>query len=316
MTQRDGDTFKLVDADSYNNVVDQFEELTRRYTTHIAQRLLEFANARNSDAVLDVGCGTGVLSLSLAGHSDSRPNSVIGLDLSAQMLQLASAAAAALPQPQIVQFRQGDAENLPFADRQFDCIVSLYALRHFPDPQRAVREMMRVARPGALVCIGVGSAPSLLSVAGARAVARRIGDRFAALRGRAVLCATESLDSFLRARGDNPAADGHAGWTQGRKHYAASVATLLRSAGMEAITQRWYGHQEQITDPEHFWMLQATLSSFARKHLNAMATSQYERLRDEYCRYCHAVMQSGGALVYRSGALVTRARVPGGTANP
>jgi ubiquinone/menaquinone biosynthesis C-methylase UbiE len=52
-----------------------------------------------------------------------------------------------------VEFKSGDAENLPFADAQFDGAVTRAAVHHFADPQRAINEMFRVLRPGGTVVI-------------------------------------------------------------------------------------------------------------------------------------------------------------------
>jgi ubiquinone/menaquinone biosynthesis C-methylase UbiE len=87
--------------------------------------------------VLDVGFGTG---LSLPYYPASV--SVVGLDVSLPMLQRAvSAERSALI--------QADAEHLPFADRSFDSVAFNLCLCTIPDPELAVREAVRVARPGA-----------------------------------------------------------------------------------------------------------------------------------------------------------------------
>ena len=52
-----------------------------------------------------------------------------------------------------------DAERLPFADGSFDCVVSLYALLHFPHPKRAVAEMLRVLKPGGFMRCQINGLP-------------------------------------------------------------------------------------------------------------------------------------------------------------
>jgi len=93
-----------------------------------------------SGRLLDVGFGTG---LSLPHYPDSV--AVVGVDLSLPMLRHAGQAAGDRPAALI----QADAERLPFADRSFDSVVFNLCLCTIPDPAAAVREAVRVARPGA-----------------------------------------------------------------------------------------------------------------------------------------------------------------------
>ncbi len=72
----------------------------------------------------------------------------MAVDASADML---AQARRRLPDPR-VDFRQGDTQDLPFADASFDAVLSLWMLETLPDPLTAVREALRVLRPtGALV---------------------------------------------------------------------------------------------------------------------------------------------------------------------
>jgi ubiquinone/menaquinone biosynthesis C-methylase UbiE len=87
--------------------------------------------------VLDIGFGTG---LSLPYYPPSV--SVVGVDVSLPMLQHAAGA-------ERTALVQADAEHLPFADRSFDSVAFNLCLCTIPDPALAVREAVRVARPGA-----------------------------------------------------------------------------------------------------------------------------------------------------------------------
>jgi ubiquinone/menaquinone biosynthesis C-methylase UbiE len=100
--------------------------------------------------ILEVGCGTGEMSLILAamGHE------VHGLDLSAAMLARAGEKAAAWsPQTGVNRVRRplfhpGDAENPPFPDESFDIIFSRHVMWTLPDPQTAARNWARRLKPG------------------------------------------------------------------------------------------------------------------------------------------------------------------------
>jgi SAM-dependent methyltransferase len=98
--------------------------------------------------VLDVACGTGILARRLATLLAS-PQSIVGLDLAPGMLEVAKRVA-----PDI-EWQQGSAESLPFADASFDAVVSQFGLMFFPDRVRALREMLRVLTPGSRLAVAV-----------------------------------------------------------------------------------------------------------------------------------------------------------------
>ncbi len=98
--------------------------------------------------ILDVGTGTGFLALILAelGHE------VVGLDISEGMLKVAMRKAR--KRGLKVQFKLGDAENLPFKDESFDAIICRHLLWTLPNPKKALAEWVRVAKEKVVVVDG------------------------------------------------------------------------------------------------------------------------------------------------------------------
>lgn len=98
-------------------------------------------------SVLDVGCGTGMLSERLLGAFPSCR--LTGVDLSPAMVERARARLAGR-----AEVREADAERLPFHDGAFDLVVCNDSFHHYPDPDRAAFQMWRVLRKGGALVLG------------------------------------------------------------------------------------------------------------------------------------------------------------------
>ncbi len=113
-----------------------------------APRVVEAAQVRSGDRVLDVACGTGVLARE-AIQRVGTGGSVIGIDVNPGMLAIARQLASS------VDWREGTAEALPFDDDSFDAVISQFGLMFFQDRTAALREMLRVLRPGGRIAVAV-----------------------------------------------------------------------------------------------------------------------------------------------------------------
>jgi ubiquinone/menaquinone biosynthesis C-methylase UbiE len=99
------------------------------------------------DRVLDVACGTGNLALVAA-----RTGAIVtGVDIAPNLLEQARARAAEAGLA--IQFDEGDAEQLPYADAQFDTVVTMFGAMFAPRPERAAAELLRVCRPGGRIAM-------------------------------------------------------------------------------------------------------------------------------------------------------------------
>ena len=115
---------------------------------HWKKRLVELARPRKGDKALDVCCGTGDIAVALA----KRGVEVIGLDFSEAMLAVAGLKVQSSKfQVQSPQFMRGDAQQIPFPDESFDVVTVGYGLRNLADWELGLKEMCRVAKPGARI---------------------------------------------------------------------------------------------------------------------------------------------------------------------
>lgn len=112
-----------------------------------AQALLRAcASLVDGQRVLDIACGTG-LSTFDAALAVGEDGSVTGVDLSGAMVETATLRSAML-RASNTSFRRMDAQCLDFADGSFDAVLCALGLMYVPDPERALREVHRVLRPG------------------------------------------------------------------------------------------------------------------------------------------------------------------------
>jgi SAM-dependent methyltransferase len=139
---------------------------------------------RQSIDALDIGCGTGFLSLELAG----RGHKVTAVDFAPAMLALARRKAAQAGAD--IHFEEADAEALPLPPGRFDLVVTRHVLWTLPHPEAAIDEWIRVLRPGGRLAVIDGQSlvrPGEEQAASARRSAEYapIGDRLPFLMGKA-----------------------------------------------------------------------------------------------------------------------------------
>jgi ubiquinone/menaquinone biosynthesis C-methylase UbiE len=114
---------------------------------------LALASLAPGEQVLDLACGTGLVTLD-AARSVGLAGKVLGTDLSGQMVEIARQRAAE-QQLSNVNFLRMDAETLDLPTAAFDVLLCTLGLMYLPDPQRAVREWLRVLKPGGRAAIAI-----------------------------------------------------------------------------------------------------------------------------------------------------------------
>ena len=141
--------------------------------------------------VLDVPTGSGV---ALRGVRPGQGLDVVAADISTTMLERAGATAARLGVADQVTPSVADVGHLPFDDGHFDMVVSFTGLHCFPDPHRAISEMVRVLAPG-----GVLTGSSLFTDAGPRYEPIRWGGTRIGVLG--PMCTSAEARAWIREAG-------------------------------------------------------------------------------------------------------------------
>jgi SAM-dependent methyltransferase len=132
------DAFTKFEHAGWERVANKYDSTWSTSTRQFIPPLLDAGDVSAKMSILDVGCGPGYVSAA-AAERDAAP---IGLDFSGEMIAIAK---KMWPR---IEFREGDAQNLPFQDANFDCVLANFALLHLTNPERAMAEAARVLKPG------------------------------------------------------------------------------------------------------------------------------------------------------------------------
>ncbi|MDQ3608233.1 MAG: methyltransferase domain-containing protein [Actinomycetota bacterium] len=153
---RCGGAFKRFEEGAWSERAGTYDRVTGQITADVAEPLLDAAGVEAGMRVLDVGCGTGVVTAAAA----ARGARATGVDLAGGML-----AVARERHPEL-EFVAADAEALPFRLAAFEGVVASLVINHLPAPPSAMGEFARVLAPGGRVAIAVWDRPERTSLFG------------------------------------------------------------------------------------------------------------------------------------------------------
>lgn len=314
--------FKERDAGSYDPVACRFAWLSDRFTAPFAEEIVSLAGltaragSDTSQRVLDVGTAAGNVAFHAAACLGAGAK-VLGIDLSEGMLGVARSRASELPErPQngatslpTIEFLKMDAEALALEDHSYDTVLSLFALLHFPNPVKALREMYRVLRPGGRCVVAVGNGPPWWSRSGWIHRFKRLKGIVAESRGRQ-LTAPATLDRLIQKRLGSAMSPDETDWAAVHRNRDHFLSSCMRNIGFDHLKRRWTGRILEAESAEEFWDLQATFSSVSRKRLSEASPEAVTALREELFARCRSVQADGGRLVFPCAALFISAVRP------
>lgn len=128
-----------------------------KWLGNATERMLDMANIKNGDRVLDVAAGAGEQTITAAKRV-GKSGYVLATDISSNILECAKEIAKQNGLKNI-ETKVMDGENLTLEQGKFDAVISRVGLIYFPDQHRALKEMLRVLKPGGKVAAIVYSTP-------------------------------------------------------------------------------------------------------------------------------------------------------------
>ena len=151
--QRIRETYRQT-ATTYDSGVSERLGSSRWGIESLTGLLLRDMRFSDNPVVLDLACGTGLSTFKLVEHLNNG-GEFHGVDFSSEMIKQAGLNAESLGYS--IDFRVGDADNLPYRDESFDAIISNMSFQMFPDKHTCLREAHRVLRPGGTIGLLFGA---------------------------------------------------------------------------------------------------------------------------------------------------------------
>ena len=256
---------------------DAYEQHMGRWSRRLAEVFLDFAGAADGEQVLDLGCGTGSLTYALARR-------VLNIRLSSGSISPTpmSNTRARSNDPQI-QFRVGDATAIPLPDSSVDRVLSLLLLSFVQDPQAALAEMRRVARPDTTI------AAVIWDTKGGHVTNRLFWDTAAVLDPRAnelrALNYTRSLT--------NP----------------GEMVQAWRAAGLEDIHEGMLAIRMNFTSFDDFWLPNLGKQGPIADYLETLEPDEFDRLV-HHVRESYLSGEIDGPRSFAGVALAVKGTVP------
>ena len=247
-----------------NDVIKEWRESAQYWAKHnatirtmfapLTRALIEHAEIREGQSVLDVAGGPGEPSLTIA-ETVGPTGSVTCTDAVAEMVATARAEAERRGLSN-VRFQQCSADDLPFPDNSFDAVVSRLGVMLFPDPLAALREMLRVTKPGGRLACIVWHKSELNPFCYA---------------------VTNVMDQHVKSKPEDPDAPGAFRFAEPGK-----LAKVMTQAGVVDVKEEIL--KFEIAAPvsaREFWAMRSQMSDTLRAKLNQLPEDERSHIADE-----------------------------------
>ena len=253
-TTIDSDAFRDFEVAGWEARAGGYHRFFEPITSRVIEPLLDAAHVGSRMRVLDVATGPGYV----AARAAVRGASVIGVDIARHMVALAASL-----HPEI-EFRQGDAESLPFLDGSFDAVVANFLVPHLGRPEQGVAELTRVLAPGGRVALTAWDAPGRTRLIGVLLDAVE-------LAGAKPAPSLPPGPSFFRFSADD------------------EFARLLQQAGLVGVEIQTLSFTLRVSGPDELWqgllagtVRTAPLVLWQTVEIQERIRGAFDRLLEEY----------------------------------
>lgn len=151
------DIITKYEQDTWTRCAESYVKTFAGITNQAVSKLIQLGNIELGNHVLEIGCGPG----NVANLLDKLGTNVKGIDFSEKMVSVATQL-----YPQIT-FKEANAEEIPFPDNSFDCVVANFVVHHLARPEVVFKEINRVLKPGGRFVFAVWGAAEEQSSMGA-----------------------------------------------------------------------------------------------------------------------------------------------------
>jgi len=141
-------------TEMFDNISGNYDALNRVITFGMdiswRKNVFKIVKKQEPQTILDIATGTGDMAIL---YAQTNAEKIVGLDISSGMLEVAKTKTKKKNLEDVIEYKLGDAEHLPFEDASFDCLTIGFGLRNVTDKDQALREMCRVLRPGGVLLV-------------------------------------------------------------------------------------------------------------------------------------------------------------------
>lgn len=214
----DPEAFHRFEVAGWEGKAEPYHRFMGAITSRVIAPLLDAAQVGTWTRLLDVATGPGYV----AAKAAERGAKVVGVDIAQQMIALARKLHPAL------DFRHGDAEQLPFADASFDAVTGNFVVLHFARPELAAKEFARVLVPGGRVALSTWDVPEQARILGV-------------------------FWDAVQEIGVQPPPDLPPGPPFFRYASDGEFSRFLRSAGLEEVKVQRLAFTHRVSSPDELW---------------------------------------------------------------
>jgi len=263
----------MTETQSFFTDGEAYERMMGRWSRAAGDVFLDWLNLPSGLRWADIGCGTGAFTQLLLDRC--APREVCAVDPSPDQIAFARTTAAA----KAVDFQVGDAQALPFGNREFDAAGMALVITFIPDPAKALAEMKRVVKPGGMIGTYVwdfinGGSPQ------------------------------QPLREAIEAAGVTVA---HMQGHENSKREA--LDRLFNAASLDVTETRMIEIDVSYPDFHAYWESQTALANTTVQYLRTMSAAQVERVKAHLRE--HLPKDQSDRIAYKARASAAKGRVPG-----